>query len=272
MRFLWRSFPLLFLLLSVMFNIGANECYASVAPFWLREGAYACYEFSSCFECLNGSEFYARGSYYWKCLGITGKTAVLEVTFNFTGREPAQFEINIDVETREAFSNGESLGIVPYLIPTDVNKTDVIDDYMSMGNCTYPATVGGVSPNIETPYKTFSGDELWAVHNQYEQDQCFVHFHEKDSGLIVICYELDNVWRQKMGIIHDFGTGDPKYDLGFLYLKDANIEFMPEPTSPLTLLQPYILIAAIATAATILIYYFKIRKGKLPSPTKTTRN
>jgi len=262
-----------------MFGVVIGKCYASVAPFWLREGAYAYYEVYGRLEYLNGSTVFSTGGTYgWKCLGVTGQTAVLEVTFNFTVREPAhfeikaQFEIDIDVETREAFSYGESLGVLPYWIPTDVNKSDVIDSYMSLGNRTLSGTVGGVRPDIETPYKTFSGDESWAVYNQNEADETFVNFHEKDSGIMVVCHDPDNVWREKMGIIDELGPSHDKYKYGFLNLKDANVEFMPEPTSLLTLLQPYILATTIVAAAIASIYYFKIRKKKLTRLAETTLN
>lgn len=263
-----------FLVLTVMFSIVANECYASVAPFWLWEGAYAYYEFEvMTFTFWNHTSLWnAKGTYGWKCLGVTGKTATLQITVNITGgkfepdfgefrAEPyafaGKFEINIDMETREAFIDNEPLGVLPYWIPTDVNKTDVINSLVSLGNRTLLGRVGSVRPDIETSYKTFSGDELLAVANQYEPDKAFFFLYEKDSGLMVISSFLDNIWREKIGIFQEAGSELP---YGFLHLKDANIEFRPEPTSPLSLLLPYIITATAITSATIFIYFIKIRK------------
>lgn len=278
----WSIIFPFFLILVLMFSLPFIKCSASAAPFWLREGVYACYEFEfNPMDFGNGTLiWYANGTYGWECLGVSGDTAIFEITVNITGRKlgpeykktpynfTAKYVINIDIETREAFFGDEYLGILPYWIPADVEKLPYIDEerlpdwmwkkewkvienFTSFDNLTTYGLVGNVSREIETPYKTFKGDELLAIVGAFDPLTGFTYIYEKDSGLWITMGLMDNFWRKVIG------AQNKSFNL---LLRDTNVHFSPEPTSPITFLLPYIISATAITAATAYIYFTKIRK------------
>jgi hypothetical protein len=267
----------------LLLSLFAADCFAFPKPFWLKEGAYAYYYFDFSNYPLtfsNGTLIWkGNGTYGWKCVGITGNTAILEILCTITGKQQnpnetnttlydfaANYTISINVETREAFSGNESLGFLPYWIPADVNNLPympedelpewipklqwrVIENFTSYGDVTTYGLVGGVGTTIETPYKTFAGDKLWSILGAFNSTHGFVCIYEKDSGLW-IAKGTDNFWPKIMKLSNNI---DP-------VLRDTNIFSLPEPASPLNILLPYITTTTALLTATASIYFIKIRK------------
>jgi hypothetical protein len=268
----------------LLLSIFAVNCFAFPAPFWLREGAYAYYHIDSnpiVFE--NGTSIWrGNGTYGWKCVGMTGNSAILEVSVNITGRAlyPNQTKtapyasaethmISIDVETREAFCGDEYLGFLPYWIPANIQELpfmskdelpdwvpkDIewryIENFASYENVTTYGLLGNGS-DVETPYKTFKGDQVMSILGAFSSVHGFSYLYEKDSGLFIkTAMASDNFLRKVINV--------KNYIDNFL-LEDTNIFSLPQPASPLNILLPYIIIATTLMATTASIYFIKIRK------------
>lgn len=276
--------PPFFLVLVLAFASAFIGRVASVAPFWLREGAYTYYEIKFPKVPLhfwNGTAVWGNATYGWECLGVTGDTAILEIIVNITGRKldpneykttpynfTAKYVIDIDMETREAFFGDEYLGFMPYWIPADIERLPYIDEerlpdwapkkdwkvienFTSFDNLTTYGLVGGAWSNFETPYKTFKGDETLTILGAFDPLTGFSFTYEKDSGLWIGMGLMDNFWRKVIGVINKSFDG---------LLRDTNIDFRPEPSSPITSLLPYIITATAITASITSIYFIKIRK------------
>lgn len=279
--FLKLKFPLFFLFFTLMFSFVFNGYVVDAAPFWLKEGAYAYYELDTRFVRLQNETliWYASGIYGWKCLRVVGEAATLEVMINVSGsvrisvdeqgiptwgewRVEEKYDVNVNVETRKAYIDDKYIGILSYWIPTDVEKLEPIANFTSYGNQTLSAVVYGVGFSIETPYKTFEGDELWNVCTEtipLVGAQIFGYFfYEKESGLLISGEFIDNVWFEKNMVANIIGPeeGNP------FNLKETNIQFRPESPSLFGLFLPYILVAVavIAAVGITLIYATKIRK------------
>jgi len=280
--FLKLRFPLLFLLFALMLSFIFSGYTVDAAPFWLKEGAYAYYELETRHITLRNTTliFNANGTYGWKCLGVVGYAATLEVTINVSGSifmgvdeqgtytwgewwVEEKYDVNINVETREAYIDDEPIGILPYWMPTDAEMLESIANFTSYDNYTLSAVVYGVTPSVETPYKTFEGDELWHVATDtIPQEGASIGnflFYEKESGLLISGLFVDNIWFQKTmakAIIGSEGKTEP------FNLKETNVWFTPESPSLFELLLPYIItgVVAVAVVGMALVYATKIRK------------
>jgi hypothetical protein len=254
-------------------------------PFWLKEGSYAYYYFSSTMLHFLNNTFiwYSNGTYGWKCMGIAGETAALEMFFNITGRRQypnettatpysfsANYMVKINVETRETTCGDEYLGFLHYWIPAAIENLPymdpdrlpeyvpkniqwkVIENFTSFGDVMAYGLVANVTPTIKTPYKDFKGDELRAIFGEFNSTEGFTYMYEKDSGLWVASIGRDNFWYK---VLEFDGTGN-------LLLSDTNIHSLPDQPSLLTILLPYIVAIVIIIAATATIYFVKIRRKK----------
>jgi hypothetical protein len=293
----YHQLPLFFIIAALALSPFVVCVFAYTAPFWLREGAYAYYHIESTVIVFdNGTSiWYANGTYGWKCVGVTGNNAILEMLFNLTGRKlnPNQTKttpytsveihtISINVETREASYGDEYLGFLQYWVPTDIENLPYMDEdqlpdwvpknlqwryienFASYENVTTYGLVGG-SPthDVETSYKTYKGDQAFSIFGDFgETSGGFSMLYERDSGLAL--YEKafrDNFLRK---VIKTKGP-----IMNFL-LEDTNIYSLPEPTSPLNMLLPYIITTTALTATATSIYLIKIRKKPQPKKTETS--
>lgn len=281
-------FPLSLLFLSlVVLGFALSGCVVDAVPFWLREGTYAQYEFHTRYITWRNDTLTHNGNgiYGWRCTGIIGYTATLEVMINISGLELVSvddrgkptwrertfeetYEVDVDVETHETCMGGECIGIIPYWMSTDVEEGEPISNFTSYGNLTLSAVVYGVAPSVETPYETFKGDELWLVGTETIQlgDASQTHsafYYEKESGLLTKGSFVDNIWYENVGV-RSFVPAEGGDALGGLVfeLKDTNIQFRPEPPSLLGFLLPYILIAAITIVGISLVYIVRIKRKR----------
>jgi len=179
--------------------------------------------------------------------------------------------INIDVETREAYYDDEYLGFLQFWVPADIESLPYMDpnqlpdwvpkntqwryieNFASYENVTTYGLVGG-SPkfDVETPYKTFQGDQAFSVFGAFSETLGFSILYERDSGLkIYHSAARDNFLRK---VIEVGGY------ISECLLEDTNIFFLPEPDSPLLILLPYITTTTALLTATASIYFIKIRK------------
>jgi hypothetical protein len=269
-------------------SLFAVSRFAYASPFWLREGTYAYYyvDFNPLHFENDTLIWRGNGTYGWKCLGVTGNVAVLEVLVNITGRriDPdmektvpyasiTNYTISINVETREASYGDEYLGFLPYWVPAAIEELPYMDEdqlpdwipkdiqwrfienFASYDNVTtYGIVAGGCE--IETPYKTFKGDQVISIVGAFGPTQGFDYRYEKDSGLLIETgMGSENFLRKVIKTKKAFDN---------LLLLDTNIHSLPEPTSPLNVLLPYIITATTLSATTTSIYLLKIRKKPQP--------
>lgn len=278
------KFPLLFLFFAIMLTCIFSGYTVDAAPFWLKEGAYAHYEFNGSITLRNiTTVWHPSGIYCWECVEVAGYTATLEVTINVSGlvlmgvddkgkpkwgewRVQEKFDVNINVETCEAYIGNESVGILPYWMSTDVEEGEPISNFTSYDNLTLSAVIYGVMFSVETPYRVFEGDELWNVATEsITLVGAQIHgnlYYEKESGLLISGRFVDNIWFQRAMARTIWGPGNGAQPFN---LKETNIQFRPEPPSLVGLVLPYIVtgLAAIAAVGIILVYAIKIRKKNL---------
>lgn len=282
--------PLFFLFLALLFGLAFSNHVVDAAPFWLRQGVYAYYRFGARRLILLQNDTIindANGTYGWSCVRITGNTATLEVTINVSGREligsteyeewklEDTYEVDVNVETREAYLDDGHISILSYWMPTNVELGDPIANFSSYGNITLSVPfVASVLPAVDTPYRNFTGDELWflltetfSYGGKSQVQQAF--FYEKESGLMTKGEFVDPIWHEKVKVktLHSPDANRQTIGGWAFELSQTNIEFTQPPPSLFSLVWPYLLIATAIIAVSVTLAYILIMARRKPKNT-----
>jgi len=280
-RFRTFEYTGLLLVLNLMLYCSIDISSVVAAPFWLKPGTYAYYDVETFFFYFkNGTAFdSAKGIYGWRCLSVGGNSASLEVIFqvNLTDSwdsvpiKPGTIEykrtfvLTVNMETRESYADGVFMGFVPFWIETNVQMLQNIT--MSYAyNRTLKGTVYGAVPQvrIQTPYRNFTGDEIWNVATESVNLEGGMRYHgmyffEKDSGILI----AGSFWGDLFDKLEiDMYAWKRQWPFELL---DTNIEFRePAGTSPFQTLFLYAAGVTAALAITTLIYLIKMRRKHGP--------